>query len=491
MFPNILPFIAVVVPVIGAIAIRLIGEEKAGWRHFTALLTIVTTFSAVMGMLPTIMEGGSIDFRLIPLTATVFLEFRVDSMGMLFGVVSSTLWIFATIYSIGYMSHEHGQRNYFTFFVLSASATMGVAFAGNLFTLYIFYEYLAICTYPLVVHAQTKEATRSGLKYIGYSFGAGALVFIALFAIYDLVGTLDFVPGGILGAAGADSNVMLIIIFVLLIAGFGTKAAIMPLHSWLPGAMVAPTPVSALLHAVAIVKAGVFGTTRVIYYLYGVDLLKQLDLMDYLAVVVCFTIIVGSIMAIKQDVLKLRLAYSTIGQLGYITLGALLLNETGLTGGLIHIINHAFMKITLFFCAGAIIVVTGKKRIPDLVGVGRRMPLTMIAFSIGALGLMGVLPICGYLSKYYILTGSFEADRAIFAFVLLLSSLLNAIYYLPIIINSFFKKGDFKSPVGFEAPLAMLLPIVSLAVISILLGLFANYTSIPLVESVVNAVFVR
>ena len=489
MFPNALPFIAVVVPVIGAIVIRLLPEEKAGQRHFAALLTILLTFFAVIGMMEPVLNGEIISFRLIPLTSTLFLEFRVDTMGLLFGVVASTLWIFATIYSIGYMSHEHNQRNFFTFYVLSASATMGVAFAGNLFTLYIFYEYLAICTYPLVVHAQTKEATKSGIKYIGYSFGAGALVLIALFIIYDLVGTLDFTPGGIFGGLSSDSNTILIVLFALLVAGFGTKAAVMPLHSWLPGAMVAPTPVSALLHAVAIVKSGIFGTTRVLYYLFGVDLLKDLDVVDYFAVFIIFTIIVGSIIAIKQDVLKLRLAYSTIGQLGYITLGALLLTPMGLAGGLLHIINHAVLKITLFFCAGAIIVVTGKKNIPDLVGVGRRMPLTMLAFAIGAFGLMGVLPICGYLSKYYILSAGFEAGKPIFSFVILTSTLLNAIYYLPIIVNAFFKKGNFKSPVGFEAPLTMLLPIVFLAVSGILIGLFANYTSIPLVESVVNAVF--
>ncbi len=491
MFPTILPFLAVIIPVCGAIIIRVLAEENDKARHTTAIAAIVLTFAAVVGMLPTVSGGDTVIFRLLPITDVMYLEFNVDSFGMMFGLLSSTLWIFAIVYSMGYMSHEHGHRNYYTFYVLSASATMGVAFAGNLFTLYIFYEYLAICTYPLVVHAQTREATLSGIKYISYSFGGGALVLISIFAIYGMAGTLDFNPGGILDNVGAENTTLLITIFFTCVAGFGTKAAVMPLHAWLPGAMVAPTPVSALLHAVAIVKSGVFGTTRVIYYLYGVDLLKELDITGYFAVVVSFTIIFGSIMAIKQNVLKLRLAYSTIGQLGYITLGALMLNAAGLTGGLVHIINHAFLKITLFFCAGAIIVVTGKTNLDDLVGVGRRMPLTMIAFAISALGLMGVMPICGYLSKYYILTGAFEAGLPVYAFVLLTSTLLNSIYYLPIIINAFFKKGEFQPPIGFEAPLTMLLPIIILTVSSILLGLFAGQTSLPLVEGVVNSIFVE
>lgn len=486
---NILPLLAVLFPLAGALVIRFLDEDNAVWRHTTAFVSILLTFAAVVCMLPVTQRGGVIELSLIPLVENLHIYFRVDSMGMIFGLISSTLWVFAIIYSIGYMSREHGQRSYFVFYVLSASATMGVAFSGNLFTLYIFYEYLAICTYPLVVHAQTKEATQSGIKYIGYSFGGGALIFLALFAIYDLVGTLNFTPGGILGAALPENSTLLVIIFVLCIAGFSTKAAVMPLHSWLPGAMVAPTPVSALLHAVAIVKAGVFGITRVFYSLYGVETLKSLNLTNYLAVIICFTIIVGSIMAIKQDVLKLRLAYSTIGQLGYITLGTLLLTPLGLAGGLLHIINHAFLKITLFFCAGIIITVTGKTKLKDLAGVGRRLPLTMLAFSIGAFGLMGMLPICGYISKYYLLTGSFDAGKPVLAYVILGSTILNSIYYLPIIINAFFKKGTFDEPKGLEAPLAMLAPTVVLAGIAVLLGLFAGYTTIPLVEAVVKTVF--
>jgi len=488
VFPQ--PIIAVVVPVIGAIIIRFLDEEQARERHMVALVSVGIVFLAVAGMLPAVLAEKVIELRMVEFFDGLGIYFKIDALGMLFGLVSSTLWVFATVYSIGYMSHEHGQRGYFVFFVLSCSAAMGVAFAGNLFTLYIFYEYLAICTYPLVVHAGTAEASRAGIKYISYSLGGGALVFISIFMIHDLVGTLDFMPGGILGDVGVGSRTLVMVIFILLIAGFGTKAAIMPLHSWLPGAMVAPTPVSALLHAVAIVKAGVFGISRVFFSIFGRELLVDMSMITaILAIFVCFTIIVGSFMAIKQTVLKLRLAYSTIGQLGYITLGVLLLTPAGVLGGLVHIINHAILKITLFFCAGMIITVTGKKNLDQLHGVGRQMPLTMLAFSIGALGLMGVMPIAGYISKYYILTGSLDAGMPVFAYVILGSTLLNAIYYLPIIVNAFFKEGEFEKQPGYEAPLTMLVPTIILAVSGILFGLFANYTTVPFIEAVLKTIF--
>ena len=478
-----------IVPIIGAIIIRVLDEDQAAKRHLVALIAVSIVFISVVSMLPAILAGETITVNLFSFLDGLGLFFKIDPLGMVFGLVSSTLWVFATVYSIGYMAHEHDQRNYFVFFVLSCSAAMGVAFAGNLFTLYIFYEYLAICTYPLVVHAGTEESVKAGIKYISYSFAGGALILLSIFIIYDLVGTLDFTAGGILGAVAVEHRTLITVIFALLIAGFGTKAAIMPLHSWLPGAMVAPTPVSALLHAVAIVKAGVFGISRVFFSLYGVEVLQGLNVTNILAVVVSFTIIVGSLMAIKQTVLKLRLAYSTIGQLGYITLGILMLHPAGALGGLSHIINHAVLKITLFFCAGMIITVTGKKNLDQLRGIGKQMPLTMLAFAVGALGLMGVTPICGYISKYYLLTGGVLSGNPAYAYVIMGSTLLNAIYYLPIIVNAFFKDGDFKKQPGPEAPLTMLVPTLTLAVAAILLGLFANYTTIPFIEAVLKTVF--
>ncbi|MFO7951845.1 MAG: monovalent cation/H+ antiporter subunit D family protein [Bacillota bacterium] len=485
-FPQ--PIIAVIVPVIGAVVIRYLDHDQARERHLCALLSVGIVFLSVVSMFPAVLAGKLIEVRMFEFLEGLGIYFKIDLLGMVFGLISSSLWVFATVYSIGYMAHEHAQRNYFVFFVLSCSAAMGVAFAGNLFTLYIFYEYLTICTYPLVVHAQTVESTKAGIKYISYSLSGGALVLLSIFMIHDLAGTLEFAPGGIFNGIGGDSFNLISVIFILLIAGFGTKAAIMPLHSWLPGAMVAPTPVSALLHAVAIVKAGVFGISRVFFSIYGRDLLLELNVVNILAVFVCFTILVGSFVAIKQTVLKLRLAYSTIGQLGYITLGMLLFSQAGMIGGLIHLINHAVLKITLFFCAGMIITVTGKKDINQMHGVGRQMPLTMLAFSIGALGLMGVTPICGYISKYYLLTGSLEAGMPVYAYVILGSTILNSIYYLPIIVNAFFKEGKFEKKDGWEAPLTMLVPTVILAILAIIFGLFANYTTIPFIETVLKSV---
>lgn len=486
---SYLPLWAVILPILGAIAINRIPEEQVRVRNLTALATVTATFAVVLSMLPIIMGGALIELTLVRFVAGLDLFFRVDALGIIFGITSSFLWIFAIIYSTGYMSRQAGQRRYFTFFVISMSATMGVAFSGNLFTMYIFFEYLTLCTYPLVIHSQSEEATRSGIKYIAYCFGGGGLILFALVILQGLVQNVSFVPGGVLGPTLGEPRFLLIVIFFMAILGFGTKGAIMPLHSWLPAAMVAPAPVSALLHAVAVVKSGIFGMTRVLYFIYGPDMLTQLNVMNYLALIVCFTIITASVLALRQNVLKMRLAYSTIGQLGYISLGALMLTPAGLLGGVIHIINHALLKIVLFFCAGTIIRVTGKTKIDEIYGIGRRMPITMIAFAVAGLGLIGVLPINGYISKYYLLTGALQADRIIFIVVLLTSAILNAMYYLPIVVNAFFREGEFDKPRGLEAPLTMLAPIVILAILCVGLGLFAHKTTIPLVEYVVNYVF--
>ncbi len=486
---SYLPLWAVILPVIGAIAINRIPEAQVKVRNLTALTTVAATFAIVVSMLPIILDDKVIVLTLVQLVAGLDLFFRVDAMGIIFGITSSFLWIFAIIYSTGYMSRQAGQRRFFQFFVISMIATMGVAFSGNLFTMYIFFEFLTLCTYPLVIHSQSEEATRSGIKYIAYCFGGGGLILFGLIILQGLVGNVNFIPGGILAPTLGEPRFLLILVFFLVVLGFGTKGAIMPLHSWLPAAMVAPAPVSALLHAVAVVKSGIFGMTRVLYFIYGPDMLTQLNVMNFLALIVCFTIITASVLALRQNVLKMRLAYSTIGQLGYITLGALMLTPAGLLGGVIHIINHAMLKIVLFFCAGTIIRVTGKTKIDEIKGIGRRMPVTMIAFAVAGLGLIGVLPINGYVSKYYLLTGALQADRIVFIVVLLTSALLNAMYYLPIVVNAFFREGEFDKPRGLEAPLTMLAPIVFLAVVCVGLGLFAHKTTIPLVEYVVKTVF--
>ncbi len=304
---------------------------------------------------------------------------------------------------------------------------------------------------------------------------------------YSLTGTLSFTPGGIIHPAAAQASLWQLI-FLCFIIGFGVKAAIMPLHAWLPAAMIAPTPVSALLHAVAVVKSGVFSVLRVMYSIYGTEALSALNLGIFVVILVSITILVASIIALRQDVLKRRLAYSTISQLSYIILGAGLLTSLGLNGGLLHLINHALIKITLFFCAGSIITVTGKEKISELAGVGRRMPLTMLAFAICSIGMVGILPLNGFVSKWYILAGSLQAGHYAVIFVLVASAMLNAAYFFPIVINAFFKSGNFEPAQGIEAPPSMLWPTLGLALTCIVFGMALNLY-LPFIKSVAGYLF--
>ena len=346
---------------------------------------------------------------------------------------------------------------------------MGVAFASNLMTLYLFYEVLSLATYPLVTHHQDQEARLGGRKYLVYILGTSiGLVLPAMVICYSLTGTLEFGPGGVLGStAGQGMTALLMLLFVF---GFA-KAGVMPFHAWLPAAMIAPTPVSALLHAVAVVKVGAFSVLRVVTGILGVDLLANLHLGSVLAWIASFTIIVSSLIALSQDGLKRRLAFSTIGQLSYIVLGVALLNPAGLTGGFLHIAMHAFGKITLFMCAGAIFVATGKTHISQLDGLGRRMPLTMLAFLAGSLSVIGLPPMGGFISKWNLLLGTLEPGNGPFLAVLLVSSFLNAAYFLPIVYRAFFRSPSDKINRGprNEGPLWAWLPPVITALISLLL----------------------
>ena len=483
-----LPLYAVIIPIIGALLLVFIAEEKDNIRNPLALLTSLLTAVIVIFIIQQVFRGSILSYKLLQILPGLDFTLRVDPLGALFGGLASVLWVFTVLYSIGYMSFGHNRRRFFIFFLLSLSVTMGIAFSANLFTLYLFYELLTLATYPLVIHEGKEKDHKAGLRYIIYSFSGAGLVLFALFATFGFAGSLDFAQGGILSEAARTAPLALSIIFACYLLGFGVKAAIMPLHSWLPSAMVAPTPVSALLHAVAVVKSGVFGILRVMYSVYGTDAMSELNLGVYVIVLISFTIILASIIALRQDFLKRRLAYSTISQLGYITLGGALLTQLGLTGGLLHIVNHALLKITLFFCAGAIITMTGKERISELNGVGRRMPLTMLAFTIGSIGMVGILPINGFISKWYLLAGSLEAQMPVIIAILITSAVLNAAYFFPIVIAAFFKKGDFTPAKTVEAPLSMLLPITVLAVVCIVFGVKLDLT-VPFVRDVVSYLF--
>jgi len=393
-------------------------------------------------MAPIIVEGNMIKYHIITICRGIVLSYRVDAFGLIFAITSSFLWILVSFYSIGYMRalKEHAQTRYYFMFALAIFSAVSIAFSENLITFYVFYEVLTISTYWLVAHHEDEEAFGGARKYLTYLLSSGWCLFAAVLLTYSIAGTTSFKAGGILISVSA-SSLTLTTLFVLFALG-SMKAAWMPFHSWLPSAMVAPTPVSALLHAVAVVKAGVFGFVRIVCYTFGINLMHELNLWLFLVSIASFTMIVGSFFAIAEDNLKKRLAYSTISQLSYILFGVALLTSFGIKGAMIHIPFHGFMKITLFLCAGAIMVATGKKKVSNMAGIGKQMPVTMIAFTIGAIGMCGAPPVSGFISKWFLCLGTIQTGHLILLCVILLSSLLDVIYFFPIIKTAFFEKSD-------------------------------------------------
>jgi multicomponent Na+:H+ antiporter subunit D len=466
---SIKPLLAVMVSLM--VTPFIVYSRTPNIREAWTFAAAVMKFLIVASMVQTILKGTEIVYTLAEVVPGVSIGFRVDAFGMLFAIVASLLWIVTSAYSIGYMRglNEHSQTRYFCFFALALSATIGVAFSGNLLTLYLFYEMLSFATYPLVTHHQDREARSSGRKYLLYIVGASiGLVLPAMLIAYNLAGTLEFAKQGFLSGTGPKT--LMAVLLLMFVLGFA-KVAIMPFHSWLPAAMVAPTPVSALLHAVAVVKVGAFSVLRVITGVFGTNLLLSLHLGPVICYLAAFTIIAASLIALSQDELKRRLAFSTIGQLSYIVLGAGLLSPKGMIGGMIHIAMHAFGKITLFFCAGSIAVATGKKYISQMVGIGKRMPVTMTAFFIGSLSVIGLPPSGGFISKWNLVLGTLESDQMLMLFVLLGSSLLNAAYFLPVVYRAFFctkEESMFENKVE-EAPMWCVVPLVLTAIGSIIL----------------------
>jgi multicomponent Na+:H+ antiporter subunit D len=453
----------------------LIFRKNPNLRETFSIGAGLLKFGIVCSMIPEIMGGKIIQLVIMDVFPGLQLKFTVDAFGLFFGFTSSLLWILTTLYSIGYMRSldEHAQTRYFFSFALAMSSAIGVAFSGNLFTLFIFYELLTISTYPLVVHEESEEAMSAGRKYIAYLLTAGTFLLFSTVAVYYYTGTTDFSFGGILADKGIPES-LLKLLFVTFMIGC-TKAAFMPLHSWLPTAMIAPTPVSALLHAVAVVKAGVFTAVRIILYIYGVELMSETGLATPFAYFVSITIILASLFALSQDNLKLRLAYSTVSQLSYIVLGALLLTSSGITGGIFHIASHAFGKITLFFCAGSIYVASGLKNISELSGIGRKMPITMLSFAIATLTMIGLPPGAGFISKWYLALGTIEANQLVLLIVLLVSSILNAAYFLPVVYKAFFEEPNDKINGVSEATPFVYIPLLITAIGSILIFFYPDY----------------
>jgi len=469
---SLKPLLAVLVSLV-AVFFIVIPNQRPNVRESWTILAALAKFALVASMLPLVMQGKSPAITLFAVSPGISLALRVDYLGIIFGLSASFLWIVTSFFSIGYVRGipEHKQTRYFASFAICLSATMGIAFAANLLTLVIFYEILTIATYPLVLHRETPEAIFGGRKYLVYLLTGGVFLLFALGFTYQLSGSVDFQAGGILPAQVAKSSV--IMLFALFLLSFGVKSAIMPMHSWLPTAMVAPTPVSALLHAVAVVKAGVFGFARAIGFIIGPAVLNESGAAGFLAALTAATILAASLIALRQDNLKARLAYSTVGHLSYIVLGLSLLSPSAWTGALLHIVNHAMMKITLFFCAGAIHVRTHCENVSQLNGIGRQMPLTMAAFAIASVGLAGIPPVNGFISKWYLVQGSYDVGQMAFVITFLLSGLLNAGYFFSIVVRAFFAPSDKFTRFGEASPL-MVVPLMITAALSLLMGLFPD-----------------
>lgn len=469
---NILILFPVLFPILAAVAFNLITFKTRTSRNIVTASVIIINFLLVLLVFRSLTTP---ELHLIEINSILDIYFKVDKLGMLFSLLVSLLWICTAFYSFEYMKHEGKEKSFFAFFMATLGVTLGVAFAGNLFTMYLFYEFLTLVTFPLVIHSGSEEAMQVGRKYLKYSFFGAALVLAGIALLYVSGSDFNFTGYGVLNNIDLKSHGFLIFTYMLFFIGFGVKAAVVPLHSWLPSAMVAPTPVSSLLHAVAVVKAGVFAITRVTYYIFGAQVIKTIDSIYYVGPLVVLTILLGSILAFHQDNLKKRLAYSTISQLGYIILGLILLNRDSFTGGLMHLVNHAVIKITLFFCVGAVMYMTGKKTIQEIKGIGKEMPVTMGCFSIAAISLIGIPPTNGFVSKWYLALGGLHENRAIFVIILLTSALLTAAYLIPIIITAFFPGEDYVVSASRKDPPAnMLVPIVLLTVVVVLLGLYPN-----------------
>ncbi|RJQ32706.1 MAG: monovalent cation/H+ antiporter subunit D family protein [Actinobacteria bacterium] len=474
-------------PVIGIVASGLAGLLTAIWGNNTRLRNTfgtvgsVIAFASVAAMIPGALQGKIYSITLLKLFSGASISFRADSLGLLFATVSSFMWVIVNIYTIGYMGHEEHKHRFFSFFAMAIFSALGIALSANLINFFIFFELLTLSTYPLVVHAGTEEAYKAGIKYLIYTLTAGGFLLAAIVITYFLAGSLSLAEAGLLNNASGASPLLLRTLFIFYIIGVGVKAGIMPMHHWLPSAMVAPTPVSTLLHAVAVVKAGAFGVLRVVLSIYGIDLMSKLGLGITLMVIASFTIVVASIIAIKQDHLKRRLAYSTIGQLSYIVFGAALLTPAGILAAMIHIANHAVTKGTLFMCAGIITHETGKTNISQLDGIAKRLPITMGAFSVACLGMIGVPPLAGFVSKWYLGIGVAQSQRPFFVSILLVSSILNAAYFLPIVWRAYFKQPEEKiKKEERESVITMLGPITATASCSFLLGLFATSPGLPI-----------
>ncbi len=477
-----LPLLILLTSALPGVATFFLGEERHLARVTLNLAGAVAKVALLGLVLWGVFHGHAYEARL-PFLPGVDFVLRVDAPALLFGALSGALWLLTTVYAVAYLEHSPHRSRFFGFFSLCVTASMGVALAGNLLTFLIFYEFLTLTTWPLVVHRGTPQALAGGRAYLAYTLGGSALLLAGVAWLHALAGPVEFTERGALAAVAGQAP-ELRAIFALMAAGLGVKAALVPLHGWLPRAMVAPAPVSALLHAVAVVKAGAFGLVRLVYDVFGIEFGERLGVLTPLAAVAAVTIVWGSLRAVFQDDLKKRLAYSTVSQVSYIVLGTAVIGELSTVGGLVHLVHQGLMKITLFFCAGNLAETLGVHKVSEMGGAGKRMPLTMAAFTVGALGMMGLPPLAGFVSKWYLGVGALQAGQGWVIWVLAASTLLNAAYFLPILRAAWFEPAPAAWPheetFRHETALGLLVPPLITALLVVAAGLFAGSDFSPL-----------
>lgn len=471
-----------------AVIVFQLPERAVRLRSTVNLTAAVLKLLLIVVLIPVVVGGARPEWR-TGLLPGVDLVLRVEPLSLLFAGLSSLLWLLTTVYAIGYLEGRPHRSRFFGFFSLCVTATVGISFSGNLVTFLLFYELLTLVTYPLIVHNGTAAAGRAGRLYMVYTLGGGLALLVGVAWLTALVGDVEFSPGGAEAVArlAAESPGTAVAVFALLVAGLAVKAALFPLHGWLPRAMVAPAPVSALLHAVAVVKAGVFGLVRVVDDVYGVRVAEDLGVLTPLLVLAAVTVVYGSLRALFQDDLKKRLAYSTVSQVSYVTLGIAMVSAVGTAGGLTHLVHQGLMKITLFFCAGLFAEVVGVKTVSGLAGLGRRMPWTCAAFTVGAFGMIGLPPVAGFVSKWQLGLGALDSDHHWVLWILVASAALNSAYFLPPVFAMWFRPpaGEHDTPAHrarprVEAPPALLVPALVTALFSVSVGIVAAAPYAPL-----------
>ena len=481
---SFLPLLILISSLVPGILILLLREEQFAMRTFLNLFGAVAKVALVGWVFAGYLSGEEYNF-IFRLAPDLTFALRLDALGLFFAALSSALWLVTTLYAIGYLQGGLHRNRFFAFFSLCVTASTGIALSGNVITFFIFYEFLTLSTYPLVVHKGTDEAVAAGRTYLWYTIGGGTILFLGVVGLYAVAGPIYFGQTEIIASLISEYPTQLTILFFLVLAGLGVKAAIFPLHGWLPVSMVAPAPVSALLHAVAVVKAGAFGIVRLVYDVYGISLAEEMNFLSVLAVFAAFTIIYGSVRALYQNDFKKRLAYSTVSQISYIALGVAIPGALTSTGAIVHLVHQGLMKITMFFAAGNVAETYGHKKISELNGIGRRMPLTMGAFTIAAFGMIGVPPVAGFISKWYLGLGAVEAGSYWVVLVLLASSALNAAYFLPIVYRAWFCEPDHEvvkrlRSGRLETQALLLIPVVVTGILSLTSGVFAAVTGSPL-----------